>query len=247
MEIMVYEEIGYTDWDGNGLTALSFNEDLNKLSLADSTLDIRINSMGGLVGDGIAMYNSIRSMSRKRASMGAPIIVNTHIDGFAYSSAATVAMAGDNIIMGEGTSLMIHPASSIVWGDSVAMRAEADRLDKYNQQIAGFYSKKSGMKLEDVLSLMDEETYFTPEEAVAAKMATSVAANTTANFGRYKPDDIDLLKGLRTNRQYDTYMRNCVRAMGVDKRTKNGYTSSNEVDVLLLELDLEEMDTQLAS
>lgn len=235
---MIYEEIGYTDWDGEGLTALSVNEELNKLTLGDNTLNIRINSMGGLVGDGIAIYNSIRSLSRKRSSMGSPIVVNTHIEGFAYSSAATIAMAGDNIIMGEGTSLMIHNASSVCWGDSIAMREEADALDRYNKQIAGFYAKKSGMSVENVLALMEEETYFTPEEALNAKMATALAENVVANLKRYDPADLDLLKGLRHNRQYDTYMRNCVRQRGVDKRLNNSYTSSIEVDVLLMELDL---------
>ncbi len=248
MDILIYEEIGYVDWDGNGLTASSFNEQLNQLSATDSTLNLRINSLGGLVGDGIAIYNSARRMSRQRAMMGNPITINAYVEGFAYSSAATIAMAGDKIFMGKGTTLMIHNATSWSWGDYRTFEQEANLLKMYNAQIAGFYAGKSGKKVEDILTLMDDETFFTPESAIKAGLCDGIDESVTLNMKRYE-DCLDQLLKLPTNNQYRPFMSNRMKTKTgprpvteqepIDKGQQSGYNKASQVELWQMELDLE--------
>lgn len=244
-EIMIYEDIGYVDWDGNGLTALSVNQQLNDIPMSDKVLNIRINSVGGLVSDGIAIYNSVRRLSRTRNALGAPIAINTYVEGFAYSSAATVAMSGDKIYMGKGSSLMIHNASGFAWGDSGSLREEADRLDRFNGQIAQFYADRSKKDLKNILALMDDETYFTPEEAINMGLADALDDAVIVNFSRFA-DELELLKGLPVNRQFDTYMRdrikNRAQTRQLDKKSLDDYISASSLDMDLLAIELAEAE-----
>lgn len=246
MELLIYEDIGYTDWEGNGLTALSFNADLAAIPGNEKTLNIRINSYGGLVSDGIAIFNSIRRFSRNRAAMGNPITINSIIEGFAYSSAATIAMAGDKVFMGKGTTLMIHNAAGFVWGDVKAMRQEADLLEKYNGQIAKFYADKSGKKVADILELMDTETYFTPEEAISMKLCDGLEESVVANFKQYDPEDLETIKQIQIAGGYDNFMGNRIRnrtqKQRIDKAKPGNYNTKNQVDLLSRELDLLEAE-----
>ena len=247
MDILVYEDIGYLDWDGNGLTAETFNQELMSVPSNEKELNIRINSVGGLVGDGIAIYNSVKRLSRTRAAMGNPITINSYIEGFAYSSAATIAMSGDKIFMGKGTTLMIHNAASFVWGDCRAMRKEADLLEKYNGQIAGFYASKANKKPEPILSLMDDETYFTPEEAIAIGLCDAMDDKIITNMALYQ-DDLESLTKLATNHQYFNWMSSRIRNRTqpkrdrVDKKKSTDYTGPRKVNLLSLELDLLEQE-----
>lgn len=252
-DILIYEDIGYgwTDYDGNdhGLTALSFNKSLSAVPSSELILNLRINSMGGLVSDGIAMFNSVRRFIRNRQVLGNPVTVNSYIEGFAYSSAATIAMsANGKVYMGKGTTLMIHNAAGFAWGDAKSMRQEADLLDKYNGLIAGFYADKSGMKNENVLSLMDSETYFSPEEAISAKLADAIDDSVVANFKLYEGDSQAL--NLKSQRGYDAYMNTRVRSRlfnsgkqgTVDKGEQSVY---NKQSLKTLEVELELLEAEL--
>jgi len=146
----LYDEISY--W---GISADQFVKDLNASKAA--TINIRINSPGGSVFDGTAIYNAIKQHKAKTI---------THIDGLAASIASTIALAGDEVRMADNTFMMIHNPWSIVMGDSKAMREEADLLDKVrNTTIASIYMAKSGKGKEEILEKMDAETWFTAQEA----------------------------------------------------------------------------------
>lgn len=123
---------------------------------------VRINSPGGSVFEGTAIYNLLRSHSAK---------ITTIVDGLAASMASVVAMAGDEIEMGDGAYMMIHDPLGQVRGDSEEMRDMADLLDKLKGQIIGIYSRRTGHGEAQIAQWMKEETWMTSTEAIQNRFA----------------------------------------------------------------------------
>ncbi|MFE0378345.1 head maturation protease, ClpP-related [Streptomyces inhibens] len=158
--LYIYDEIGY--W---GVTASDLVEELSELT-GVSAIDVHINSPGGEVFDGLAIMNSLRAH---------PATVTTYVDGMAASIASVIAMAGERVVMGPHSQMMIHEGSGLCIGDADEMRKMADLLDFQSDNIAGVYEAKAGGNVEDWRALMRAETWFTAEEAVAAGLADEVA------------------------------------------------------------------------
>lgn len=158
-EIYIYDEIGY--W---GVTAKDFANDLKEYKSSD-IINLRINSPGGSVTDGIAIYNLLKSHSAK---------INVQIDGLAASMASTIAMAGDTITMPENALMMIHNPWGYATGDSEEMRKTADVLDKMKKALLSAYSQKTGLNDADIDELMTAETWMTGGEAVEMGFADQV-------------------------------------------------------------------------
>lgn len=166
-EVLVYEQIG-EDWYGNGVTAKKFREQLQALGELDE-ITIRVNSPGGEVFDGFAIYNELRANKARKI---------VHIDGLAASIASVIAMAGDEIVMGLGAMMMIHDPWTIALGNSTQMRQQADVLDKVKVGLVDAYAGFNGAKdRSEIESLMTAETWFTAEEAVEAGFATRLAGD----------------------------------------------------------------------
>lgn len=164
-EILIYEDVG-AGWFG-GVSAKSFTDALKALGDV-ATLDVRINSYGGDVFDGIAIYQQlVQSKAR----------VTTHIDGIAASIASIIAMAGKEIKIAEAGWMMIHDAWGIFAGNAQALRENADRLDAVSKQLAGIYVARTNKKDEDIVNWMAQEKWFDSKEAVANGFATSVSEN----------------------------------------------------------------------
>lgn len=156
--VHLYDEIGF--W---GTTADDFAREVRALDV--DNLDLRINSGGGSVFDGIAIHNVLVT---HRAA------VHVTVDGVAASIASVIAMAGDSITMGRGTSMMIHDPSGIVLGNAADMREMADLLDQLAGDIAGFYSARAGGSVDQWLASMAETTWYSAQKAVEAGLADSV-------------------------------------------------------------------------
>ena len=154
-EIWIYEEIGEDFWTGGGVTAKGFQKELAAIK-ADK-IDLHINSPGGLVFDGITIYNLLKQH---------PANITTYIDGLAASIASVIALAGDSVIMAENALFMIHKASGLVMGNSDDMRAFAEKLDKVNTSIATTYISKTGKDEPEINDLMAAETWMTAAEAL---------------------------------------------------------------------------------
>ena len=161
-EILLYDEIGY--W---GITAEDFRRELEGLSAA--TIHLRVNSPGGSVFDGMAIYNALREH---------PARVVTHVDGLAASMASIVALAGDEVRIAESAFLMVHEPWTITIGNADQLRKDAALLDKIGGTAAGIYAAKSGASLDDVHAWMADETWFTGQEAADAGLA-DVVENTS--------------------------------------------------------------------
>lgn len=161
-ELYVYEPIG-DGWFG-GITAQSFQAELAKLADADA-LDIFINSPGGSVFDGIAIYNQIRRWDR-----GERIV---HIDGIAASIASVIAMAGDEIRIAGNGQVMIHEPWGMALGTAADMRKSAESLDGVHESILDTYVAKTKGERKDIDKWMRAETWMRADLAVERGFATS--------------------------------------------------------------------------
>ena len=164
-EILIYEDVG-ADWFG-GVTALQVRDDL-KAAGKVSQIDVRIASYGGDVNDGMAIY---RTLAEHDAH------VTVHIDGMAASIASVIAMAGDEIIIAESGSIMIHEAWTIAAGNAKKLRAVADNADNLSRQMRDIYSARTKAAGNQVDEWMAAETWFYGSEAVDAGFADKVAPN----------------------------------------------------------------------
>jgi ATP-dependent Clp protease, protease subunit len=159
-EIYIYEEIG-AGWYG-GITAKSFAETMKELGNV-SALDIYINSPGGSVFDGIAIYNQIKRFNGEKV---------VHIDGIAASIASVIAMAGDKIRIADNGMMMIHDPWSVAFGTADEMRKMADSLDKVRDTILDTYVLATGGDRADISDLMAAETWLSADESVEKGFAT---------------------------------------------------------------------------
>jgi len=165
-EIMVYDEIGY--W---GTTAKEFNEALAGISTSNIT--VRLNSPGGDVFDGHAIYNALQAH---------PASITCQVDGLAASAASIIALAGNKVVMADNALLMCHCAWSFAFGNKSNMLETASVLEKIDAKLAGIYSKKSGKSVNDCLAMMAGEgkndgTWFTAEEAKAFGLIDEISGS----------------------------------------------------------------------
>lgn len=154
--VYLYDEISWF-W---GVTADDFAREVAGLDV--DRINLRLNSPGGDVFDGVAIYNVLRT---HRAE------VYVTVDGLAASIASVIAMAGDTVTMGPGTQMMIHNPHGLAIGEASDMREYADLLDRIAREIAGFYRRRAGGTDDEWLAKMDATTWYTGAEAVAAGLA----------------------------------------------------------------------------
>ncbi|WP_445009817.1 head maturation protease, ClpP-related [Virgibacillus salexigens] len=165
-EIYIYGDIESYKFIEEDTTATSFKEDLD--SLGDvSSINLYINSPGGSVFEGLAIYNMLK---RHKAH------VNVQVDALAASISSVIAMAGDTIYMPKNSMLMIHNAWTIAVGNSADLRKMADDLDRISQSSMQSYLEKAGDKLsEDKLKeMLDAETWLSADEAKGLGLADVV-------------------------------------------------------------------------
>lgn len=154
-EIWIYDEIGY--W---GVTASDFISALSAVSA--SSIVLHVNSPGGEVYDGIAIYNALRNH---------PATIESRVDALAASIASVIAMAGDTVLVEETADMMIHDASGYCGGNAADMNAMATLLDRVSDNIAGIYAKRAGGTVDEWRERMRAEEWFTGAEAVAVGLA----------------------------------------------------------------------------
>lgn len=148
-ELMLYDEIGF--W---GVTAKQFNEAL--ATVATPKIVLRINSPGGDVFDGYAMYNALKAHKSQVAVI---------VEGLAASAASFVALAGDTLSMADPSMLMVHRAWTLAIGNVNDLKQTVEVLSKVDQQIADIYAAATGKPAAEMLALMDAETWLTAQEA----------------------------------------------------------------------------------
>lgn len=163
-EIYVYGNIG-DKWNEDGVVAADFVREISALDVDE--IRMRINSFGGSVPDGLAIYNALK---RHKAT------VTAYIDGVAISCAGYIAMAADKTIAAKNARLMIHGPQAYAGGYADDLREFAAVLDGFTQSMAQGYRAKSGMAEADVLALLTDrkDHWYSADEAVAAGFADEV-------------------------------------------------------------------------
>lgn len=162
-EVYIYDSIGEGFF--GGISAKRFQETLQEVGAVDG-LDIYVNSPGGSVFEGVAIYNLIK---RHRAS---EVIVN--VDGVAASIASIIAMAGTKINMAENAMMMIHDPWGMAVGSADEMRKQAAALDKIRDMLLDTYVNRTKGKRDRISEWMSAETWMTAKEAVERGFADSM-------------------------------------------------------------------------
>lgn len=166
-EILLFDEIGY--W---GVTAKQFNEALAQVTTPN--IVVRINSPGGDVFDGFAIYTAL---------LNHPAKVETRIEGLAASAASFIALAGDKVVIAEAAMMMVHKAWGLAIGNADDFMAMAATLEKIDGNIAGIYARKSGKPPADMLALMAAETWLDAEESKGLGLADEILAKPAEESG----------------------------------------------------------------
>lgn len=156
--LSIFDDIG-----AYGVSAKNFLNDLR--GVASETVHVEINSPGGDVFAGLAIYNGLRASGKT---------INVKVLGLAASAASLVAMAGDEIEMPENSFMMVHNPWGFAMGDAEEMRSTADVLDKISAGLVSTYAKRTGKSEEEITALLSAETWMTAQEAVDAGFATKV-------------------------------------------------------------------------
>jgi ATP-dependent Clp endopeptidase proteolytic subunit ClpP len=157
--IYLYDEIA--PW---AITAKDFVAELNQIP-DNHDIELRINSGGGGVFDGLAIYNAMKKRKAKTKS---------YVDGVAASAASFIAMAGSEVVFNRNSTMMIHDASGLAIGNARDMRELADLLDMLSDQIADIYVQKAGGTKAEWRDLMSTDKWFTAQEAKDRGLADTV-------------------------------------------------------------------------
>lgn len=163
VELFIYGDITSYAWYEGDVCAYDLAKELGQLE--NKNLLVRINSYGGEVAQGLAIYNLLKNY---------PGTVTTLCDGFACSAASVVFMAGSHRKMPKSSLLMIHNAWTYVDGDSNQLRKVADDLEKITEPSVQIYKACSNLSEEKIREMMDDETWITAEEAYSYGFATAI-------------------------------------------------------------------------
>lgn len=185
--ISMFEMIGEDWWSGGGVTAKRISAALR--AIGDKDVTVKINSPGGDMFEGVAIYNLLRGHKAK---------VTVEVLGWAASAASIIAMAGDEIRMGLGTFMMVHNAWGVVIGNRHDMREAATLFDGFDSAIVDIYEVRTGMKRAELQKLMDAETFMGPSEAVKNGFADLVDDGIEAPSGDAKNMDRRLMARRQT-------------------------------------------------
>lgn len=161
--IYIYDEIG-PSWMGliDGKSVLTALASIGKAK----EINVRVNSVGGDVWEGHAIYNAL---------VGHPARIVVDVDGLAASAASVVSMAGDEIRVAANAMMMIHRASIRINGNAQELAKAIETLSRIDKIMADIYVARTKRAEEEIVGMMDVETWMTAQEAVDAKFATSVS------------------------------------------------------------------------
>ena len=162
-DLYIFGDITTWPWDEKDKDAYGIVKELRDLET--DKINVHINSYGGDVSEGLAIYNVLKNSRAK---------VTTYCDGFACSAASVIFMAGEERIMNSASLLMIHNAWSRASGDANDFRKQAEDLDKITQASINAYMSRIWITEEELKEKMNAETWMTAQEALADGFATRI-------------------------------------------------------------------------
>lgn len=163
--ITMFDVIGEDFWSGGGITAKKVAQQLR--AIGDRAVEVQINSPGGDMFEGIAIYNVLREH---------PQAVTVKVMGMAASAASIIAMAGDTVEIGAASFLMIHNCWVLAMGNRHDMRETADFLEPFDAAMVEVYAARSGQKADQIAAWMDAETFMSGSQAIERGFADALLA-----------------------------------------------------------------------
>jgi len=167
--INIYGDITSWEWLESDVSSYTLSKELEGLDV--DTINVYINSYGGEVAEGLAIYNALKRHKAK---------IKTFCDGFAASIASVIFMAGDERIMSNASLLFIHNAWTYADGNAKELRKVADDLDSITQASINAYMNHVNITEEELKELLDNETWITPQDALEMGFATAIVNDNTS-------------------------------------------------------------------
>ena len=167
-DVMIYGDVTSWPWLESDVSSYNLAREIKGLDV--DVINVGINSYGGEVAEGLAIYNALRNHPAK---------VVTHVNGFACSVASVIFAAGDERVMDDASLLMIHNAWTCASGSAADMRKAADDLDTITEASIRAYMNVLNVSEDELRQMMDDETWIEPEKAVEMGFATSVNVEKT--------------------------------------------------------------------
>lgn len=177
-DLYIYSDIGYSYWDDNTVDSQTFIDALRGLPAGVIELNVHINSLGGDVFEAVAITNALRAWGSVAGRT-----VKTLIEGIAASAATIVAMGGTTIVIADNALMMVHNPWTIAIGNAAEMRKTADSLDAVRNVIVATYKWHSSLSDEELVALLDAETWMDADTAIAKGFATEKTQGLTASDG----------------------------------------------------------------
>lgn len=165
--INIFGDITSWPWLESDVSSYNLVQELDALQDAGQ-IDVYINSYGGEVAEGLAIYNALKRHKAK---------VVTHCEGFACSVASVIFMAGDERIMSNASLLMIHNAWTYTQGNAQELRKEADDLDTITQASKNAYLERVNIDAVELSAMMDSEKWLDPAECLEKGFATAIVGD----------------------------------------------------------------------
>lgn len=166
-EIFIFGDITSWEWFESDVSSYTLAKELAALGDVQE-IDVHINSYGGEVSEGLAIYNQLKNSKAR---------VTTYCDGFACSIASVIFMAGNTRVMNEASLLMIHNPWTYAAGNAAELRKEADDLEVIAEASINAYLNRISIKREELIDLLDAETWLSPETALLKGFATAIESD----------------------------------------------------------------------
>lgn len=162
--LTIFGDITSLPWYDGDTSAKNIADEINEIPGDVTEIEVWINSNGGEIKEGLAIYNLLKNSGKK---------ITTTCFGFACSIASVIFMAGSQRVMLDGSMLMVHNPWVHAAGNAEYLRKTADTLDKMEESIIGSY-RDSGLTEEELTEMLDAETWLTAEEAFSNGFATKI-------------------------------------------------------------------------
>lgn len=214
-DVYIYSEVG-----GYDVNAKNFIDELK--TIKDKNIDVHINSLGGSVFDGLAIYNALKNHSKR---------VTTKVEGIAASIASVIAMAGDKIEMAENSLFMIHNPFAMSGGDANELRKTANILDKIRNEIAEIYASKSNHNAQHYINLMDVESWFNSKETLELGLINGI----TDNLQIENNYDVSKFQNITNDKINNTINKSNINVMAQNTQTKTIETKEVSNDASLID------------
>lgn len=218
-EIYIYGLIGYTDWFEDSRAALEFVNEFKKLEAKYDRINIRINSAGGVISEGLPIFNVIKNSEKE---------THAYIDGIAYSMAAIIALAADTVHSAKNGLMLLHNASGWAYGNASDFKDTADYLDKHDSALITSIVDKTGLTEDQVKEKWFDykDHLLTAAEAKEAKLVDVVedkAADLPENIKDMTMNEVmKYLDTIDTEEKEEKFMDKLMN------RVKNSFTKKTE-------------------